>query len=367
MTLILLITDEESPEPIAKNENINIIIIGNKNSEVEILRALAPNNFKEKQLKPHPKFSGFNALVVDDNKINQEIASALLARLDMTVIIADNGHDALDKIETNDIDIIFMDVQMPVMDGLEATSILRERGYKTPIIAITAAADPNDKKAAFRAGMDDFLVKPIIFDALYESIEKHLQSSESLSTINLPLAKENLENNDELLAKLFTQFVNDYNDFSTKADILIKNRELESLIRLVHTLKGLAGTLGLELLQQSTQSIEKNLIDEKSINLSSFNEQLTLTLFAVKQFLIAEGFKKEHKQLNQLENEDSVIDNIYSLALTARPVPSSLIRQLEMDQYDRGHSLFKLKEAIDHFNYALVIELIDKYRNDNKN
>ena len=218
----------------------------------------------------------------------------------MTVIIADNGHDALDKVETNDIDIIFMDVQMPVMDGLEATSILRERGYKTPIIAITAAADPNDKKAAFRAGMDDFLVKPIIFDALYESIEKHLQSNEPLSTINLPLAKENLENNDELLAKLFTQFVNDYNDFSIKADILIKNRELESLIRLVHTLKGLAGTLGLELLQQSAQSVEKSLIDKKSINLSHFNEQLTLTLFAVKQFLIADGFKKEHKQLTSI-------------------------------------------------------------------
>ncbi|WMS90557.1 response regulator [Pseudoalteromonas sp. HL-AS1] len=367
LTLILLITDEESPEPIAKNENIDIIIIGNKNSEVEILRKLSPNNFKEKQLKPHPKFSGFNALVVDDNKINQEIASALLTRLDMTVIIADNGRDALDKIETNDIDIIFMDVQMPVMDGLEATSILRERGYKTPIIAITAAADPNDKKAAFRAGMDDFLVKPIIFDALYESIEKHLQSNEPLSTINLLLAKENLENNDVLLTKLFTQFVNDYNDFSTKADILIKNGELESLIRLVHTLKGLAGTLGLELLQQSAQSVEKSLINEKSINLSHFNEQLTLTLFAVKQFLVADSFKKEHIQRHELENEDSVIDKIYSLALTARPVPSSLVRQLEMNQYDRSHSLFKLKEAIDHFNYALVIELIDKYRNDNKN
>ncbi|KAA1151677.1 response regulator [Pseudoalteromonas sp. FUC4] len=365
LTLILLITDEESPEPITKNENIDIIIIGNKNSEVEVLRKLSPSNFKEKPLKPHPKFSGFNALVVDDNKINQEIASALLARLDMTVIIADNGQEALQKIDKNDIDIIFMDVQMPVMDGLEATRILRERGFKTPIIAITAAADPSDRKAAFRAGMDDFLVKPIIFDALYNSIEKHLQSSEPLSTINLPLAKENLENNDELLVKLFTQFVNDYNDFSIKADILIKNEEFESLTRLVHTLKGLAGTLGLEVLEQSTQSIEKKLIDGKSIKSSSFTDQLTLTLFAVKQFLVAENLKKEHIQLQELGSEDSVIDDIYSLALTARPIPSSLIRQLDRNQYDRDHPLFKVKEAIDNFSYALVIELIDNYRNNN--
>ena len=211
------------------------------------------------------------------------------------------------------------------------------------------------------------IFKPIIFDALYKSIEKHLQSSEPLSTINLPLAKENLENNDELLVKLFTQFVNDYNDFPIKADILIKNEEFESLTRLVHTLKGLAGTLGLELLEQSTQSIEKKLIDGKSIKLSNFTDQLTLTLFAVKQFLVAENLIKEHIQLQELGSEDSVIDDIYSLALTARPIPSSLIRQLDRNQYDRDHPLFKLKEAIDNFNYALVIELIDNYRNDNKN
>jgi hypothetical protein len=67
------------------------------------------------------------------------------------------------------------------------------------------------------------------------------------------------------------------------------------------------------------------------------------------------------------QNPDTLIDEIYSLALSARPIPSKLVREIALQKFDHSHPLFKLKEAIDNFNYALVIKLIDKYRNNYKN
>ncbi|MBH0056173.1 response regulator [Pseudoalteromonas sp. SWXJZ94C] len=367
LLLILLISDEEHPEQLPKNNNIDITVIGNIHTETQLLEKLSPKAPKTESIQSFPQFSGFSALIVDDNKINQEIMAALLTKLDMNVIIANDGAESLKLADENDFDIIFMDIQMPIMDGLEATRTLRSRGYTTPIIAITAAAHTNDKKAALRAGMDDFLAKPILLDTLHKNIEKHLQSNRTLSTINLPLAKENIDNNDELLEKLFSKFINDYSSFANKTEKLIKNNEINNLTILIHTLKGIAGTLGLELLEQSTIKVEKKLVNEKTIELDNFNEQLTLTLYAVKQFLVTKNFQNKSKQLGSQKEDISAVDEIYSLALTSRPIPSSLIRQLEMNQYDRDHPLLKLKEAIDCFNYHLVIELIDQYRNNNKN
>eukprot|EP00493_Phyllostaurus_siculus_P005191 UN05227 len=119
--------------------------------------------------------------------------------MNMTVVLANNGKEALECVDKREVDIIFMDIQMPVMDGLETTRILRQRGYITPIIAITAAAFSNDKKAAIRAGMDDYLVKPLLFGALYETIEKHIKKTHTLSTLNLALAIDNLDDNSELI------------------------------------------------------------------------------------------------------------------------------------------------------------------------
>ena len=367
LLFVLLITDEENPQQLPENNNINITVIGNTDTEAQLLKKLSPNNLKVEHTPSCPQFRGFNALVVDDNKVNQEVTTAMLIKLDMDVAIANNGSEALKLVNESDFDIIFMDIQMPVMDGLEATKTLRRRGYTTPIIAITAAAHTNDKKAALRAGMDGFLAKPIIFNLLHQSIGKHLLSNRTLSTINLPFAKENLDNNDALLKRLLSKFINDYSDFPSKVDILIKSKDLDTLTRLMHTLKGLAGTLGLELLEQSALKVENQLINEKITELDQFNEQLILTLYAVKQFLVTHSFQEEHLQLTEQENKTSVIDEIYSLAITARPIPSRIVRQLEMNQYDREHPLFKLKEAIDCFNYHLVIELIDQYRNNNKN
>ncbi|TMO81667.1 hybrid sensor histidine kinase/response regulator [Pseudoalteromonas sp. S3776] len=367
LLLILLISDQEHPQSIPDSDHIDILTIGNTDTESQLMRLLLPETTQLKEGESYPQYTGYTALTVDDNPVNQEILEALLTKMNMTVISANNGEEALIKVEESAIDIIFMDIQMPVMDGLEATRILRQRGYTLPIVAVTAAVLPNDKKAAIRAGMDDFLVKPLLFGLLCNTVEKHLKKAQTLSTLNLAVAKDNLEDNNELINSIFSKFDSDYSHFMETTLKHLKNNEHEALVREMHNLKGLAGTLGLERLEQSAKKIELELINNTHPDFSAFNEQLTLALYAIKQLQVTNTYNQQSDAINLEQSPDTLIDEVYSLALSARPIPSKLIRAVELQKFEHSHPLFKLKEAIDNFNYALVIKLIDKYRNNYKN
>jgi CheY-like chemotaxis protein len=110
-------------------------------------------------------------LVVEDNVINQKIAMASLKKLGISTDIANNGKIAIDMINEQQYDLILMDVQMPIMSGIEATIALRESGLKTPIIAMTANAIKGDKEKCLKAGMDDYISKPFRQKELAEKIE----------------------------------------------------------------------------------------------------------------------------------------------------------------------------------------------------
>ena len=126
---------------------------------------------------------GARALLVEDNEINQEVASSLMERMGMDVTLAENGLNAVNACRTKAFDIIFMDIQMPVMDGLEATRRLRaqesEAGARaTPIIAMTAYAMREDREKSREAGMNDHIAKPIDPDVLARTLIKWLKPRE---------------------------------------------------------------------------------------------------------------------------------------------------------------------------------------------
>ena len=112
-------------------------------------------------------------LLVEDNKINQTIGTKLIKMLGSDVTVADNGQIAVDIIKNKTFDIIFMDMQMPVLNGIEATIKLREMGVETPIIAMTANATTTDKDKCFSAGMNDFLSKPIVKQNIQDVLKKY--------------------------------------------------------------------------------------------------------------------------------------------------------------------------------------------------
>jgi PAS domain S-box-containing protein len=118
---------------------------------------------------------GKNILVTDDNEINRLIASTILKNFGARIFEATNGQEAIDMIKSNSIDIVLMDVQMPVMDGINATEFIREHVSKTlPIIALTAFALKGDNQKCFDAGMNDYLSKPFEESQLLQMVSKWL-------------------------------------------------------------------------------------------------------------------------------------------------------------------------------------------------
>ncbi|MGB0882263.1 MAG: ATP-binding protein [Vicingaceae bacterium] len=130
------------------------------NEESEIL--MMPESLENKSV-----------LLVEDNEINQFLAKTILSKWKMNVTVAENGEIAIEKLKANSFDVILMDVQMPVMGGFEATSIIRKKmKLKTPIIALTANAIKGDDNKCIEIGMDDYISKPFDHSILYNKILK---------------------------------------------------------------------------------------------------------------------------------------------------------------------------------------------------
>ena len=126
-----------------------------------------------------PSAKVWRILLVEDHPINQKLATVLLERLGYTVELAPDGVQALEKCEASVYDLILMDVQMPIMGGIEATKRLRADGgpnAKTPIVALTANAMQSDKDACLDAGMNDFLTKPFSKEGLAQCLQRLLKS-----------------------------------------------------------------------------------------------------------------------------------------------------------------------------------------------
>ena len=112
-------------------------------------------------------------LLVDDNAVNLKVASLMLKKLGYHADIATNGIEAIEALENKSYDIVFMDIQMPEMDGLEATKIIRQRWHQNlKIIIITAYTNYHD--ACIEAGADDYLTKPLGIEILSETIKCHM-------------------------------------------------------------------------------------------------------------------------------------------------------------------------------------------------
>jgi PAS domain S-box-containing protein len=120
-------------------------------------------------------FSGC-VLVAEDVKSNQMLMKFLLDRVGLKVTIAENGAEAVNKALGQKFDLIFMDIQMPQVDGYEATRTLRSKGIKTPIVALTAGAMEGDDKKCIDAGCDDYLSKPVVLSKLIETLSKYLEN-----------------------------------------------------------------------------------------------------------------------------------------------------------------------------------------------
>ncbi|ARM31776.1 response regulator [Prosthecochloris sp. HL-130-GSB] len=147
-----------------------------KQAEEEVQGAQEKHDDGERR---HKHLRTANVLLVEDNKTNQIVAQCMLRKLQVQVDTAENGREAIAKLEGGNYDLVLMDIQMPEMDGLEATKHIRDassgvRDHHIPVIALTAHAMSGDRENCIDAGMDDYLTKPIQIEALSDILKKYL-------------------------------------------------------------------------------------------------------------------------------------------------------------------------------------------------
>ena len=139
----------------------------------------------EGTVDPEDTVCGLRILVAEDNKVNQKVVSAMLRRLGHKVTIAENGQIALELLEQRDFDVILMDIQMPVLDGIEATKEIRRRGWTGPIIGLTASFQRSEAGFYQEIGMDDCLGKPVLLKDLRFAIFQALKPKRELICQNM--------------------------------------------------------------------------------------------------------------------------------------------------------------------------------------
>ena len=238
---------------------------------------------------PAPASYHGRVLLVEDNLINQMVAQGLLSRLGFAVEVAANGGAALSMTERDAYDLIFMDMQMPVMDGLEATRRLRANGWTAPIIGLTANAFVSDRDACFAAGMDGFISKPVTRQKLEDAVRAvRTEPMAGPHTVNetgpagLFDAAQRAAMLEEFGAGQMADLVDHlWRDAAELLDVAASAGPTEPGIRSLHTLKGLAATLGFAAISAAAAAAEDRLKAGAEADLDAVRKALELTRAAV--------------------------------------------------------------------------------------
>jgi len=235
---------------------------------------------------------GARILLVEDNEINRQVGTELLEQEGLLVSIAVNGLEAVNMLEKEEFDLVLMDIQMPVMDGFEATREIRKRSYKIPIVAMTANAMKHDVEQCLESGMDDHVGKPIDVQELFRTLRKWLKFDSSasntpplpsinaskddsnpiLANINVEAGIRRVGGNTAIYHKILLKFRANYADFIEKIATASNSGKQEEAIHLAHTLKGVSGNLGAEELYKTVSKLER-FIKEGTENIDPYIKQ----------------------------------------------------------------------------------------------
>ncbi len=338
---------------------------------------------------------GAHVLLVDDNTINQEVATGFLHDVGMVVEVASSGLESLEALEKRHFDLVLMDIQMPGMDGLEATRRIRKkRQFKDlPIVAMTAHAMAGDREKSLAVGMNDHINKPVDPAVLYqvlkslipekepgltsgepEAMRIRVQEGEPLDLPPLPgidpeEALKRLNNNSMLFVKMLSDFRSDFASYPALLKQLSQENDWVGIQTRAHTVKGISGYMGARRLFQTATDLEGVL---KQAEKNPAGELIQPFVAALEEVLSSldllpygdNAGPKEHLPESKIDtlDMDGVIDKIKNLIEhlnLGEFIVEELFPELEKLLTGHGHDdvLTSIKELIDDIEYEAAADV----------
>jgi len=345
------------------------------------------------ELRNH--YAGSRILLVEDNAINKEVAVELLSSVGMAVDTAENGCEAVEKVRAGSYDLVLMDIQMPVMDGLEATNLIRTTINKEelPILAMSANVFEESRQASLVVGMNDFVAKPVDPENLYSTIIKWLPEREISAEVT-PAPERPVQQSAKVAAlqeqlttiegidvetglhniccdvagylRLLRLFDSTHTEDMLKLAGHLTDGEDEDARRIPHTIKGSAGTLGLPHLQEAAKRLEQYLYDHGN-NVDDDELKRLMEVVSTKQ-------KSLHESLAYIESKKEPVSIVEANPLEAQAVLERLaelltindasVNELFLESEDLlkqsfGTAAEQLGQQINSFNYPEALAILE--------
>jgi CheY-like chemotaxis protein/HPt (histidine-containing phosphotransfer) domain-containing protein len=341
---------------------------------------------------------GKRILLVEDNEINMELALELLKDVGIECESAWNGAEAIEKLKESTFDLVLMDIQMPIMDGLTASRKIREDLSKElPILAMTAHAMKGEREKSLAAGMNDHITKPIDPEHLYMTLRSFL-AHESMKTGVQPVKTEKKEKTteasstiiiegidtaaglrraagkEEVYLRLLKTFVENNGNFRAKSQLLQTQNRLDETGMLMHTIAGVCGNIGItevyKLAQQLTLEFKTH-IKSGSMNFTPILQNkveevanvLDIYFERIHAFIAAKEAEEANAKITVSEiDQEDMFDKLFAAIEQNDPVSieqcTYLLEKVELDETtiellkDISTSLnnFDFDEALDKFN-----------------
>jgi len=346
-------------------------------------------------------YAGANVLLVEDNEINQEVATELFESMGLVVEIAGNGKIATEKILESDpskFSLVFMDIQMPVMDGYTATKTIRNnKDYlKVPIVAMTADVMEGVKEKCLELGMKDFVSKPInpaeVVKAIVNwavrpsstvhspqstvdsrqstvgsrqsSVEKKEAESEvdipEIPGLNIESALGRMNNKKKLYLSILEKFYNNNQNIISEIKVTLEKGDYETAKRLIHTLKGVCGNIGADSLHENTKLVETSIHEKNSLKIEEGLNKLDAELKGLFENISANlNFSKKTKsqELN-IELVKELIPKLKILLKEKSPKAKALIEDLEIAGL-KGEEFNDIVNKINKYDFKGAIKILD--------
>ena len=339
----------------------------------------------------------YKMLLVEDTPLNIKLVTKLLTPLGHTVVVAENGKLAVDAVKRESFDVVLMDVQMPVMDGLEATKEIRkwESGnnqqstiQRVPIVAMTAYAVKGDKEKCLEAGMDGYISKPIkikeIMPAIKSIIEKKSGSCPetedpvqkdipaTIAGINIEEALERFDGNKELYREILNEFSKGNDNTIHEIRDAVARKDMILARRLVHTLKGTAASISANTVRAAAIEFEKAIKQEAPDGVDSLIDNLENALNEVLESVRTLSLALNDRRYSEEKSDRLSETTSNSAVFNTSPNKAEVVIMLsklagslrECDPVRSEKCIDSIKQHLDRSDLCKEIRLLESNIND---